>query len=232
MFKYLQLLFVLFTLCSCQAYAQQSTGATTDANIRILGNQDTLTLRIITIDPRTQLSFLMQGIHIVLRDTSMNYIASLDFPNASMVRDKIHHHPNEVKAMHGQNGNEVRPDLLPLISALNDTCSVARDGVGDYISCKHLISLDKSTGNMTFEIGLLVSCNKYPGDMVFVEVLSTPTVLNTEFSGRMLSQENQMPPGGMGQAVANVHDNRRNIRINNKIHVEDTHHPKHDNFDE
>lgn len=211
---------IVLLLCLCHIYGHKPANLADVINIQVTCHQDSLTIRLITDVPSHQLSFLMQGLHVNLYDSASNLAIEIKFPNARMVRDKIKHHPNEVKAMHRQAGDEVRPDLLPLISALNDTCCIANGSNGLPICCSHAIALDKTNGEMTFSVNILPDSDIFLQDSVSVEILSSPIDMKSEFEGRKLSQENQMPPGGMGQAPANGQDSNRTIRLTRKINIE------------
>ena len=162
----------------------------------------------------------MQGLKITILDTLKQPAISIELPNAKMVKDKIKHHPNEVKAMHKTGGDEVRPDLLPLISALNDTCSEANSFDNQSISCSHTIVLDKINGGMTFAVCILPSNSILLQDSILVEVLSSPMETKSKFEGRRLSQENRMPPGGMGQPPKGNNEQSRTIRILKMVSIE------------
>ena len=212
-------LFLIFVLFPFSVWGQHKLGVD-DISLNALRTQDTLHIMITTSVPKMQLSFLMQGLNFTIQDSIKHPIISIEFPNARMVRDKIKHHPNEVKAMHKTTGDEVRPDLLPLIAALNDTCCIANGCDGLPICCSHTIALDKTSGEMTFSVSILPDSDIFLQDSVSVEILSSPIDMKSEFEGRKLSQENQMPPGGMGQAPANGQDSNRTIRLMRKIHIE------------
>lgn len=212
------LIIALFPVFTWGQYNNSKDKISVYANIL----NDSLLINITTDSPNTQMSFLMQGTHISLSDSNLNVIALIELPNAKMVRGKIKHHPNEVKAMHNQQGKEVRPDLLPLISALNDTSCLAYNGTRDSISCLHLISLNKNSGVMTFEVRLPNLSIFNPGDSVKIEVSSSTTVFNIEYNGRKLSEENRMPPEGLGQALTNKQDTSRNVHFMKIITIGDS----------
>jgi len=190
-----------------------------DVAIEAWQSQDSLHITIATSIPKMQLSFLMQGMKITIMDTLKHQTLSVELPNARMVKNKIKHHPNEVKAMHRATGDEVRPDLFPLISALNDTCSIAESNDNQVIRCSHIIMLDKTIGEMTFDVCLLLPNSILLHDTVLVEILSSPVEVNVEFDGRRLSQENRMPPDGMGQPPKNICDQARVIRFSEIIQI-------------
>lgn len=212
------LFFVLFPLL---AWGQPQKDVE-DILVDALRTQDSLRLTITTTIPKTQLSFLMQGLRITILDSLKHPVVSIELPNAKMIRDKIKHHPNEVKAMHRMAGDEVRPDLLPIITALNDTCSKVNSFDSQEISCSHLITLDKTNGEMTIAVCILSVSSILLQDSILVEILSSPMEMKSEFEGRRLSQENQMPPGGMGQPPKSNNDQNRIIRFCKMLQIENS----------
>lgn len=216
-----RLLLLLFSVLLPLFLMGQHVDKTID-NIYIKGllRHDTLCLSIATIVPNFQLSFLMQGMNINIKDSVLNTKISIQLPNAKDVKEKIHHHPNEVKAMHRHVGDEIRPDLLPLISALNDTCCRINSFDNQTITCSHAIVLNKENGEMIFNVYILPVGSIFPQDSVFVEILSSPMEMKSEFEGRRLSQENRMPTGGMGQPPKSDNDQNRIIRISKKMKIE------------
>lgn len=213
---------VVLLLCLCHVYGHKPANLAEDAQIRVVAHHDSLNIRLITSDPSFQLSALMQGLHFNLHDSALCQVVEIVLPNAKMVRNKIKHHPNEVKAMHKQAGEEVRPDLLPLISALNDTCCIATSCEGHPISCSHIISLNKTNGEMTFSLCILPPNNISLQDSVMVEVQSSPIEMRPEFEGRRLSQENRMPPGGMGQPPIGNNDQNRIAHFTKMVQIENS----------
>lgn len=213
----------LFLLCMLlpQLLLGQHTDEVSDS-IYVKGKsfKDTLSIAITSNAPKYQLSFLMQGMQISIKDSAMNTIALLKLPNAKDVRERVKRHPNEVKAMHRQPGNEVRPDLEPLISMLNKTIGFAENGKGDTIEFRHIICIDKEQGVLNFSILLPHFTNIQMNDSIWLEINSRPTEIQEEFSGRHLSRENRRPPGGLGQAPNTMSDISRNIHFKKKIIIE------------
>ena len=187
----------------------------------IIGNQENLQLSVTTPTPRLQMSFLMQGLSICMSDMSGDSVLLIKIPGASDVKDKLRHHPNEVKAMHGSSGEEIRPDLTPLLSVLNEIVSVASDKYGNQTECRHHISIEKKEGLMTFEINLPKLECFHPNDTVIIDITSKPIELQREFAGRQLSRENRRPPGGLGQAPDMLNDINRNIHFQKRIMIGD-----------
>lgn len=211
----------MFMLFPCLIWGQHKPDIE-DVSVKALRVQDSMLISIKTSAPQMQLSFLMQGMQIIIRDSAECPVISIAHPNARMVRDKIKHHPNEVKAMHKQTDEEVRPDLLPLISALNDTCCVANCYDGLPINCSHTITLDKINGGMTFAIYIVPPSFILLQNSILVEIVSSPLEMKSEFEGRRLSQENRMPPGGMGQPPIGNNDQNRIVHFTKMVQIENS----------
>lgn len=163
-------------------------------------NRNFITFHITTFDPKQQLSFLMQGLTFgLVADTDTIFV---NFPNAMMVRDKVKRHPNEVKpTFKGDSiGEEVRPDLKPLIAALNDTTIFVKRGNSRLPSKNFTITLDRDTKSVKYSVELPVEyCNT---DSVGIVITSSPynTPQSVEFQGKGRSRETRMNPNGLGQA--------------------------------
>lgn len=184
-------------------------------------SQDTLRISLETDNPKAQMSFLMQGLRIEMLNPYSEVTAILIVPNASDVRSKIQHHPNEVKAMHRGGKDEVRPDLLPLVSALNT--ELADIYIGDTIKerCKHHIKIDKEHGNLSFSIIVSALHLQLPKDSLRLYIISCPNNSNKrpEFSGNRLSKEDRLPPGGLGNAPTIANMREREIRVYKSIPI-------------
>lgn len=74
---------------------------------------------------------------------------------------------------------------------------------------------------MSFSISMLPSERILLQDSILVDIISSPLDMNSEFEGRRLSKENQMPPGGMGQAPTNRDDSSRKTRLVQKVYIEE-----------
>ena len=183
---------------------------------------DTLFVNIVTDNPTNQLSFLMQGLSICMKDTaSANELFVVNLPNAQMVKRKVKHHPNEVKAMLKNDSSEIRPDLQPLISALNDTTSVLKkDTVLQ--SCNHIITLDRENGVITIRVSIPIDSFSVP-EVVFLEINSSPMRIGNrkEFEGKRMSLENRMVKGGIGSEPNSLQDQKRIIKYGKNVLIKD-----------
>lgn len=219
--KYRCSIIVIFLQCLClHFYGRKPVNLADNITIQVASRQDSLTIRLITDVPTYQLSFLMQGLHINLLDSASNFSAKIVFPNAMMVRDKIKHHPNEVKAMHYKNKDEeIRPDLQPLISALNGIPPkvLTEDGIIEVSF--HKIEIEKENGILNFTTIFKIDTTSFSKDSIVVELTSFPIGHTSEYNGRRLSQENRMPLHGLGNVPSVRNMEEREVRIRKKLKV-------------
>lgn len=190
-------------------------------NVDASRNQHFVAIHIITFDPKQQLSFLMQGLSVELvSDTDTIFI---NFPNAMMVRDKVKRHPNEVKPTFKDDsiGEEVRPDLQPLIAALNDTTIFVKSGEKMITSKDFTITLDRDTKSVEYSVELPVEyCN---ADSVGVVITSSPynAPQSAEFQGKRRSREIRMNPNGLGQAPSQHNSKDRVVNYYTTIAIKE-----------
>ena len=214
--------FFLSLLSVMGAWGQHTDSVVDSIDVAASLYLDSLRISINTPTPRLQMSFLMQGICIDIVDSTQNCIVSLIVPNADIVRNQLKHHPNEVKAMHQKGGGEVRPDLLPLLSALNNVPAqmvVENCVVGQY---EHHIELNKEQGNICFSIFLPMGAIDMPTDSLLINITSSPktSYRTTEFDGMSRSKENRRPPSGLGNAPTLQEIKDRCVRIQKKSSCE------------
>lgn len=171
---------------------------------------DGLHCSIITNNPKHQLSLLMQGLQLYIIGNSDTIHAR--FPDAMMVRHKVKRHPNEVKPMFRKNneGEEVRPDLQPLIKALADTVAYI-DVSGETIQTRDFgITLNKRSKSMCFDI--CIPDTSLADETVKINVVCKPQKYdNKEFRGKRLSKEKRRNPAGLGEAPSSQNDKNRMI---------------------
>ncbi len=214
---------VLLASSSCFMWGQPTNNPYEDditTSAKIASNS--LQLSITTNNPKVQMSFLMQGVNINIKDTTNTYALSFHLPCAKDVREKMLHHPNEVKAMHKHNDLEVRPDLQPLISALNGIPAQITNNDSIISNCKHYIYLDKETGRMSFTISLSMETMPFVMDSLSILIVSNPHFTNAgeEFLGKRYSTENRMPPRGLGNAPDERNSADRKVEIRRTIIVQ------------
>lgn len=216
------ILTVLCLLCGC-CNAQQTKTLSDSLALSSEIIQDSLRLDIKTDNPKFQMSFLMQGLTITMYDSRKQDSMKIVFPNARMVKHKVQRHPNEVKAMTNGSGSEKRPDLQPLISALNDTTIIVSYCKDHILLQPTNIMLDREKETLEFSVCIPNLMNLRKDDIVcvIVETSQFEQFKKPEFDGKRLSKENKMPPGGLGQ-ISNMHnDSNRNFKISKTIKIID-----------
>lgn len=206
------LLCVLLSVCS---WGQHANSIADSIYSTAYLHRDTLQISLCTSNPKAQMSFLMQGMSINIMDSTQNNIISVALPNAGMVRNQLKHHPNEVKAMHKREGSEVRPDLFPLVSALNKVSAQMIGGDSIIGQCRHFIELDKEKGCLCFSVYIPTHRFIIPCDSLLLDITSSlkTSYHRVEFDGLHLSRENRMPPNGLGNAPTETNAREREIRM-------------------
>lgn len=89
-----------------------------DFEIAIFIANDTLSITTSSADSAIHLGFIMQGLCLDMLNPFGDSIG-IRFPSAFDVKDKIQHHPDEIRPS-WQDGEPSRPDLRYLLSELND----------------------------------------------------------------------------------------------------------------
>lgn len=181
---------------------------------RASSKEGELHCEILTTNPKQQLSFLMQGLtlSVICGQDSVVVI----FPDAMMVRNKVKHHPNEVKpTFKGDSiGEEIRPDLQPLIAALNDTTATITKQDATLETHAFDIDLNRETTELLFSVSIpWCDCDS---DSITVKITSTPFDVHhpIEFSGRNLSDVKRKNPKGLGQAPTQQNSKNRLVNYN------------------
>ena len=190
---------------------------------------DSVEIQITVYKIETQLTFLMQGLTIIVEQFDT---VTLSFPSAPMVRSKVKRHPNEVKAVlapgtlpaSGRDSinHVVRPDVLPLVAALNDTtATISHHGTTE---AAHGFKIDVNRENaiMVFSIKVpacYIDTNEAKLDLF---IYSVPVDGNRqEFTGRRLSGENSPRPNGLGEGLRNGEAASRTFRKSLAVAIED-----------
>lgn len=124
-----------------------------------------------TSDPVALRTLLMQGFQLHLYGVNTD-TTIIKFPSAKDVGDKIAHHPGEVKATL-QGEREKRPDMRPLVAALNkaDVLVSRKDSRAIALQEGHEVSINPSNGMLTYSI-----------------TISNDFVIEEDFSVTLLSQ--------------------------------------------
>lgn len=150
-----------------------------------------------TQDPVELRTFVMQGFDVVF---SGEYEYMVKVPSAKDVENLISRHPGEVKATL-QGDKEKRPDIKPVLEALNKTevyIFVKGKKMGKVK--KFNVSVDPASGTLTYAITLPTV---YSMNLPFsVSLLSQRAVENDEFNGSQYQNRNtsdRPQPFGVGQ---------------------------------
>lgn len=182
---------------------------TDDVDVIVLEKEDSISIKLTASKIETQLTFLMQGLNIsVLQEDTL----TLSFPSALVVRDRVKRHPNEVKAELSSTkgrriGNDsinqvIRPDVQPLIAALNDTTATLKNQSTNIDIRSFKIEVDVEKEQMTFSIHFSKKYILDNSDELSLSISSIPDDNNRkEFSGRRLSSEKQKSPNGLGEGI-------------------------------
>ncbi len=200
--------FLLFTFTTVMGQESYNDGI----SCRAVHQGNTIEFSVRTEDIETQLAFLMQGltIRVNLDDT-----LTMRFPSAQMVRRKIHRHPNEVKAQFSSTdsiGKIIRPDVMPLVSAINDTLATVILNDTLFHTSDYKVDLERESHTMTFYLRIDESLISLP-DSVALDISSIPHWHGEkpEFQGKRLSHENRLGPDGMGEGLTEKNRNKRSI---------------------
>lgn len=199
----------LLLMVACLLPAQ--TLAPDSVKIEVLELGDSLEFRLTSFQVETQLTFLMQGLDIcvIQPDTMM-----MSFPSAAMVRKKVKRHPNEVKAVlesqrrqrTGQDSinHVVRPDVQPLVAALNDTTASCSYQNQKSATRSFKIDVDREKTLMSFSIRIDKAKIQAFDDRLNLQISSVPLFNKgdrPEFVGKRLSGENTPQPNGLGEGI-------------------------------
>lgn len=132
---------------------------------------DGIQLTLETSDPVALRTLLMQGFQLHLYGVKTDTTVVV-FPSAMDVGDKIAHHPGEVKATI-QGEREKRPDMRPLVAALNKTqVTVEKNGL-------HPVSIHE---------GYEVSINPSNGLLSYSVIIPNDYVIDGNYNITLLSQ--------------------------------------------
>lgn len=179
---------------------------------------DSLEISATIIDSKLQLTALMQGLTLNIEEKNNTIV----FPSAPMVRHKMKRHPNEVKASFKDKDNkeEIKPDLTPLIAALNDTVAFMtdeHDSTQMRTYKQFRIELDKQRSLVTFRIK--IPCCKT--ETISIVISSSPDRLydKKEFTGKRRSFEKSPDERGLGHASNFKNDKNRTFRIKQVVGI-------------
>lgn len=197
----------LLTMSTISVFAHEVN--TDDVDVIVLEDEDSISIKLTALKIETQLAFLMQGLNIsVLQEDTL----TLSFPSALVVRDRVKRHPNEVKAELSSTkgrriGNDsinqvIRPDVQPLVAALNDTTANLKHQNTNIDIRTFKIDVDVEKELMTFSIHFSKKYILDNSDELCLSISSIPNDNNRkEFYGRRLSSEKQKNPNGLGEGI-------------------------------
>lgn len=183
--------------------------------------EDSIVCELITREPNLQLSFLMQGTAIQL--VSGGDTVGVVFPEAGMVRNKVKRHPNEVKPTFRQDsvGEEIRPDLQPLITALCDTTALLIIGNKTKQQVRNFsIHLNRAEQVLLLRTTLPWKHSLLDSVTVSVSSRTKQRGLGREFLGTRLSPENRPNPNGLGEAPVAGEEQKRNVSLTYTVRIE------------
>lgn len=199
---FLRLVFITIAVCSCSAgkhviaYEQTQNKQNVSVVYQVCDNGQSI-VSVSTTDPIALRTLIMQGFSLTISGAKKY---TVEIPSAKDVEGNISHHPGEVKAT-VQGSQEKRPDIRPVIEALNKVdAQILANGkkVGTAKSFK--TAIDPTTGTLSYTITL---AKVYGMDLpVSIILTSTPQLDNDEFQNGNFANRNegQRPqPFGVGQ---------------------------------
>ncbi len=175
-----------------------------------LSDNANFSFTVSTVDPVVLRTFIMQGFSL---DFSGQYAYSVKVPCAKDVEKVISHHPGEVKATM-QGANEKRPDIRPVLEALNkvDVFIYAKGKKAGKVK-KFNVSIDPATGELLYAITLP---NIYSMDLpVTVTLASRREIEGDELMPGQFQNRNESDrpqPFGVGQP-SRPNDNQKELTI-------------------
>lgn len=190
----------LFTGCSTAKTLTPAKQTLNKSKVEMSYSVDksTNTITVSTSDPVVLRTFIMQGFSLSL---SGKLAYTVKIPSAKDVESKINHHPGEVKATM-QGDSEKRPDIRPVIEALNKVDATIYSKAGKKVgkTKNFTVSINPRTGILSYKITL---SNSYSMNMpITVTLASTPVVGGDEFNNVQFANRNESnhrQPFGVGQ---------------------------------
>lgn len=173
-------------------------------------------ISISTSDPIVLRTFIMQGFSL---NVSGQYAYQINIPSAKDVESHISHHPGEVKATM-QGNSEKRPDIRPVLEALNKVEAPIYSKSGKKVGKvkKFTVEINPQTGILTYSISL---SNTFSMNMpVNITLSSTPVDSNDEFITGKFTNRNESDhrqPFGVGQPQR-PDEGQREINIKYSFH--------------
>lgn len=213
---------IIFSCFTCINVTASTVNDTTAIRATACYVADSLEISVTIIDSKLQLTALMQGLTVNIEESNNR----MTFPSAPMVRHKMKRHPNEVKASFKdkENKEEIKPDLMPLIAALNDTIAFVTDGHDStqmHAYKQFRIELDKQLSLVTFIIRIPYRYACCKTNTISIVMFSSPTYLydKEEFTGKRRSSERSPNERGLGHASYSKNDKSRTFRIKQVVDI-------------
>ena len=180
---------------------------------------DSIEISVASTDVETQLTFLMQG--MTMRFGQADSL-TVSMPSADMVHGKVRRHPNEVKAVLDSRSQTligrdsvnqvIRPDVMPLVAALNDTTATVATADTLFATRHFHIYVDREATVMNFTCRLPACLVDTRDGNIKLTIASTPLQgMNPEFDGTSLSREKAPMPEGLGKGPRGGRATGRNI---------------------
>lgn len=181
----------LLTACATSGEIDKCTRAL-DNHGKITLNRsldnDGLQLALETADPVALRTLLMQGFQLHIDSDSGEPII-ITFPSARDVSKLVKHHPGEVKATL-QEQKEKRPDLRPIVAALNKAeVKIQKGGRSQVLNDPHEVAVNPQNGTLTYSLTLTKDVQ--PNVPFKVKLLSKPDkemMGHTEFQQKQPTQ--------------------------------------------
>lgn len=212
--RFLQLVLIC-SLCSCAAkreiipYQQSQNKQNVSVGLSVNENANS-SFTVSTVDPVVLRTFIMQGFSLDFRG---QYAYSIKVPCAKDVEKAISHHPGEVKATM-QGANEKRPDIRPILEALNkvDVIIYAKGKKVGKVK-KFNVSIEPATGQLLYSITLP---NIYGMNLpVTITLTSRREIERDELMPGQFQNRNESDrpqPFGVGQP-SRPNDNQKELTI-------------------
>lgn len=222
-------LIIVVILMLASKYLSAQSSISDPLEVKAINNGDSITFKVSLNQIETQLAFLMQGLNITIVQPDT---LTISFPTAAMVKNKVKRHPNEVKAVlekrrkqqseHDSVNHVVRPDVQPLVAALNDTTATVYCQNEKISTREYKIDVNRKTAIMTFSFVLHENFISPVDGSININLFSAPFSSSdrTEFAGRRLSAKKPPHPNGLGEGIRKEDVSKRTYKKSVIVKVE------------
>lgn len=221
---------ISFLMTACHLSSQNLNPDSVKAEVESV--DDSLLFKVTAYQIETQLTFLMQGVtvSVIQPDTLV-----MSFPSAMMVRNKVKRHPNEVKAVLASSQRQevgrdsmnrvVRPDVQPLVAALNDTTAIVAYQGKNKTTRNFNIDVDRDKAIMSFSFRLNKKYFSNNNELISLLISSIPFSKGekAEFLGEKLSGENAPRPNGLGEGIKREDVQKRTFQRTITVRISKAH---------